>query len=145
MGAYDERPYEVGKGKPPKERRFQPGQSGNPRGRRRQPKPETASMQETLAAVMNEKIKVTIDGKVTHVPARQVYLRKLLNDGLSGTPSHRLKVFSSLNQLNAFNLLPEDQQPTAEQREKMISDFISQLADEARRDEELTTTLNNPR
>ena len=33
MGKYDDKNYEVGKGKPPKKNRFKPKKSGNPKGR----------------------------------------------------------------------------------------------------------------
>ena len=45
--------YEVGYGKPPKSRRFQPGVSGNPKGR---PKRKPLALAETIEKVLNAKI-----------------------------------------------------------------------------------------
>ena len=43
--------YEVGHGKPPKETRFKPGQSGNPRGR-----PKGPSLNEIMARIANQSV-----------------------------------------------------------------------------------------
>jgi len=50
------RDYETGHGKPPAGRRFQKGQSGNPRG------PRGKSLPTLLAAALNEPVYLTIDG-----------------------------------------------------------------------------------
>lgn len=49
----------VGYGKPPKKHRFQPGRSGNPRGRPRDAK----SLRHLLAQELNEKVSITDNGR----------------------------------------------------------------------------------
>jgi hypothetical protein len=57
---YADRPYAVGKGKPPAHTRWQPGQSGNPRrGPSRSPK----TFGEALDKAAARKVKVVINGK----------------------------------------------------------------------------------
>jgi hypothetical protein len=52
--AVQEGAYEVGRGKPPAETRFKPGQSGNPKGR-----PKGASLRDIVQRIANE----TVDGE----------------------------------------------------------------------------------
>ena len=51
------RDYEIGYGKPPRERPFQKGQSGNPRG------PRGKSLPARLAGALNEPVYATINGR----------------------------------------------------------------------------------
>ena len=60
--------YEVGYGKPPPGRRFQKGQSGNPRG------PRGKSLPALLVAALNEPVFVTIDGKRSKITKREAII-----------------------------------------------------------------------
>jgi hypothetical protein len=66
--------------KPPRSTRFQPGQSGNPRGR---PK-ATADFAEIYHEVSNEKISTTSNGKRTSVIAFKAMLLRLRQSAFSG-------------------------------------------------------------
>lgn len=68
--------YEVGYGKPPKEHRFKPGQSGNSRGRPRKLK--------VLFAVINEPVPIKINGVTRMAPGYEVGLRKTAQAALAG-------------------------------------------------------------
>jgi hypothetical protein len=70
--------YEVGYRRPPKAHRFQPGTSGNPRGRRKGARSVGAILQD----VVRQKITVTEGGKTRRVPAIEGMLRRLANDAL---------------------------------------------------------------
>ena len=62
---------EVGYGKPPKQHRFKPGQSGNPRGR-----PKGAmSLRTALAREMNQKISVTDNGRPIRISKLQAIIK----------------------------------------------------------------------
>ena len=50
--------YKVGPGHPPKEYRFKPGQSGNPKGLKRKPKPMAPDLKAALERALNEQIKL---------------------------------------------------------------------------------------
>lgn len=65
--------YDIGYGKPPKEHRFKPGQSGNPNGR---PKKKPANG-ETLLEVLDDTIEVQRKGKKVKMHVFEVSLRKL--------------------------------------------------------------------
>src|SRR6516225_300562 len=50
--------YKVGPGRPPKEHQFKPGQSGNPKGAKRKPKPMVPDLKAALERALNELIKL---------------------------------------------------------------------------------------
>ena len=77
--------YAVGYGKPPQEHRFQPGRSGNPRGRPSRKKP-TPDSDPTLAmlglgGIAFEPVKVTQNGKVVSMPAIEAVQRRWTCNG----------------------------------------------------------------
>ena len=82
--------YDVGYGKPPKATRFQPGTSGNPRGRPRGSRnrsPSAASMQRMQAIVLQEAYRlVTVrDGdRPVDVPLFQAAMRSLAVNAAKG-------------------------------------------------------------
>jgi len=53
-----EQDYKVGPGRPPKEYRFKPGQSGNPKGLKRKPKPMAPDLKAALERALREPIKL---------------------------------------------------------------------------------------
>jgi hypothetical protein len=75
-----ERQYTVGKGKPPEHTRFQKGQSGNPRGRRKGSK----NVATLLEQVLNERVVVTENGKRKRITKLQAMLKQLANKAASG-------------------------------------------------------------
>ena len=53
-----EQEYKVGPGRPPKEYRFKPGQSGNPKGAKRKPKSMAPDLKVALERALNKTIKL---------------------------------------------------------------------------------------
>lgn len=68
--------YEVGYGKPPKEHRFKPGQSGNARGR---PRKQTFPL-----AIINAPLPMKVDGKSMMVSGYEASLRKTAHSAHGG-------------------------------------------------------------
>src|ERR1700756_4811734 len=71
----DERDYEVGYGKPPRHTRFEPGRSGNPRGR----PPGAKNMKTPLSKALNELLVVTEPGGRRKVSKREAIVTQLVN------------------------------------------------------------------
>lgn len=92
--------YAVGKGRPPVHTRFQPGQSGNPRGR---PK-GAVGVKAMLWATLQKKVVVTENGRERQITTFQYILRKLSNDAALGKP-HAVRALIQF--LKAFPL-PEE-------------------------------------
>jgi len=72
--------YQVGYGKPPKETRFKPGRSGNPKGRMK--KAESVSGQ--VARILAKRITVTEGGVTKRLTLQEVMLTTLANKAAKG-------------------------------------------------------------
>jgi hypothetical protein len=70
----------VGYGRPPRAMRFQPGRSGNPRGR---PK-GSRSVGAILKSIMSQRVAVSEGGQVRRVSRLEVMLLRLANDAARG-------------------------------------------------------------
>src|SRR5882672_1928432 len=69
------RDYEVGYGKPPRDTRFKPGRSGNPRGRPN----ESKNLSTLLSEALNEPVIVIENGRRRKVAKRQAIITQLVN------------------------------------------------------------------
>jgi hypothetical protein len=72
--------YEVGYGKPPKDTRFKPGQSGNPRGR---PKGRL-NASEVLSRELDQKVSVREGGTTVRMSKRDAAIKRLVADAIGG-------------------------------------------------------------
>ncbi len=72
--------YDVGYGRPPKRSQFQPGHSGNPKGRPKDRRNISTILEETLY----RPVAITENGRKRKVPAIEAMLLGLLRKGLDG-------------------------------------------------------------
>jgi hypothetical protein len=75
-----ERTYDVGYGKPPKQNRFQKGQSGNPRGR---PK-GSLNVATALERELNQRVMVKENGQSRSITKFEAAIKQLVNKAASG-------------------------------------------------------------
>ncbi len=80
--AEDDKPYVVGYGRPPQGSRFQPGRSGNPRGRPKGAKNFSTLLQDELDA----RVVVTENGQRKTISKRQAIAKQLVNKAAAGDP-----------------------------------------------------------
>jgi len=72
--------YEVGYGKPPRNTRFQKGQSGNPSGRA----PGDKNLKTLLTETLNEPVVVAENGGRLTISKRQAIVKQLVNQSANG-------------------------------------------------------------
>jgi len=115
--------YEVGYCKPPKETRFKPGQSGNPKGRPRGARNLRTAVREAL----QEKIEIREGGRTRRVSKMDAIIQVTLNKGLKGDP----KGLAAIVQLARLTGLMDEEPDTAAnenlaaQDQAILEDFLA--------------------
>ena len=87
------RDYEIGYGKPPVGRRFQKGQSGNPRGSRRK------DLSALLTAALNEPVYATIDGRRRKITKREAIVTQMVNESAGANLRATKMLFDMLKEV----------------------------------------------
>jgi hypothetical protein len=72
--------YQVGRGKPPSNSRFKPGQSGNPGGRKR----GSRNLKTVLEEVLLDEIEMTENGRKRTVSLLEALIKRSAQEGLRG-------------------------------------------------------------
>ena len=117
------RDYKIGYGKPPVGRRFQKGQSGNPRGPRRK------DMSSLLIAALNEPVYATIDGKRRKITKREAIITQMVNESASANLRATKMLFDMMKEVEqkaGAAAPPEPTQLTATNRE-VVELFVARL------------------
>lgn len=133
--------YKVGYCNPPKHTQFKKGQSGNPEGRPKKPKDILGIFEE----VLNDEIKIKIDGERISVSNIEAYFRSLMHGAISLKPSavkelSKLLVLHQKEAQKSADGTTGTAEKTAEEREaerraqEEIEKIISELT-EAKRNE----------
>jgi uncharacterized protein DUF5681 len=74
--------YKTGRGRPPKDKQFKPGHSGNPSGKRKRPESCRDLMKEELDA----SISVQENGKTITLSKRKAWVKRVVNGAIKGNP-----------------------------------------------------------
>lgn len=86
--------YEVGYRKPPRHTRFRPGQSGNPKGRK---KKKVGGIGDRLKAEFAQTVRAKIDGKEQNIDLAEAMVKKLINDALNGKPADTIRLLAAVH------------------------------------------------
>jgi hypothetical protein len=83
--------YDVGYGKPPKDHRFKPGQSGNPNGR----PVGSLNVGTVLVRILRERLTIVENGRRKTITKLETMLKQLVNQAATGD-LRALKLFITL-------------------------------------------------
>lgn len=94
--------YEVGFGKPPRHSQFQPGRSGNPRGRPRGRLNLATILQNTL----DKKVSINEGGKPKIVSKRELMFVNAVNNAIKGDARSLMTLISIMARVGSKDLEP---------------------------------------
>jgi hypothetical protein len=89
---------EVGYGKPPRKHQFKPGESGNPKGRRKGSK----GLKTELTEELNERVAITVEGKRINVSKKRLIIKALAAKAAKGNVPAAEKLISLIIQLEGI-------------------------------------------
>jgi hypothetical protein len=81
--------YKVGPGRPPKEYQFKPGQSGNPKGLKRKPKPMAPDLKVAVERALHEPIKLKQGEKERTMTMAEAGIKQLVAQFVKGNHQAR--------------------------------------------------------
>lgn len=115
----DDSDYNVGYCKPPKSGQFKPGQSGNPKGRKK----GARSLKSVVQAVAFKKVPVRTASGIKKIPQHQALVEKTMQDALQGDAKARSEIFKLLDQAGLNDILAdgvEDQAKRLSEEDQLI-------------------------
>lgn len=125
--------YEVGYARPPKEHRFKPGQSGNPRGRPKGSQNEETSFREVVSMT----IPMKVGDKIRRVPLMKAVWSKVAQEALKGDPRAINLLINRYRQLEG--LTPGDAELSPDDKlvlDGFVRDLRAELKEEFNRRKE---------
>lgn len=114
--------YEVGYGRPPCNRQFKPGQSGNPKGRPKKAKADGRDVGALLTSIMNKLVPLTENGTQRLVPLGEALMLRQATSALQGNQQAMRNVTKLLQLYPATTSFENDGTPIdygAEVRRKL--------------------------
>jgi hypothetical protein len=111
---------DVGYGKPPREHRFKPGQSGNPKGRPKGAKSEATILNELL----RRKIAVREDGRSRKITVLEAILLRFTEDSLKGNTKSAQFL---LNRHNALTTNEPQRPELSEDDNEILAAFAERI------------------
>jgi hypothetical protein len=91
--------YKVGPGRPPKEHQFKPGQSGNPKGRKRKPRSLAPDLRRLFEQALNEKVTLKQGDRERILTMGEAGIKQLMAQFAKGDRHARRDVFDYAEKL----------------------------------------------
>lgn len=133
--------YDVGYGKPPVARQFQPGESGNPKGRKAKPK----SVQVQVQKALSKKVHITDGGQSKLFPFQDVIIRGLVTKAAKGDLKAVAFVFSLANSPQYADTETISEDALSPEGKAMLEKMMNQYTggDEAQADQDDLNSKQN--
>jgi hypothetical protein len=112
--------YEVGYAKPPRHSQFKPGQSGNPKGRRK----GSRNLPSTVNKVLGRKIPVVERGRRKSVPADEAILHRYLEMALKGDVKAGAYLLAQLERFQPHEPEEVKQEALSEEDKAIVANLI---------------------
>jgi hypothetical protein len=124
--------YKVGPGRPPKEYRFKPGQSGNPKGAKRKPKSMAPDLKAALERALDEPIKLKQGERERTMTMAEAGIKQLVAQFVKGNHQARRDLFVYAKDLG-IDLMAGQQQALQEavaaNHEEILNAFVDRQYD----------------
>lgn len=128
--------YEVGYGRPPRNRQFLPGRSGNPRGRPKKKEPGVMDVPGAMRAAFSEMVTVNVNGRNRRMTLLDASMHKLARQFATDPIRHR-KMIPDITALARISPEPSSsgRDHGAEIRAKLLQIAENREAEEKRQQE----------
>jgi hypothetical protein len=124
--------YKVGPGRPPKEHQFKPGQSGNPNGAKRKPKPMAPDLKAALERALNEPIKLKQGERERTMTMAEAGIKQLVAQFAKGNHHARRDVIGLCDKLGVDLTAGQQQalqEAVAANHEEILNAFVDRQYD----------------
>jgi Family of unknown function (DUF5681) len=116
--------YDVGYGKPPKTSQFKPGQSGNPKGRKK----GSRGLKTDLGAELRSKVPVTENGKTRQLTKQQLVLKAMVTKAAKGDVKAAAQVLSMTMQMFGIEDERVGKSKLSAADEALLADYLASHA-----------------
>jgi Family of unknown function (DUF5681) len=126
--------YKVGPGRPPKEYRFKPGQSGNPKGLKRKPKPMAPDLKAALERALNEPIKLKQGERERTMTMAEAGIKQLVAQFVKGNHQARRDLIVLADKLGVDLMAGQQQalqEGVAANHEAILNAYVDRQYDRA--------------
>lgn len=112
---------DIGYGKPPKQYQFKPGQSGNPKGRKK----GSRGLRTDLGAELRSKVPVTENGKTRQLTKQQLVLKAMVTKAAKGDTKAAAHVLSMTMQIFGIEDERTGKSQLSAADEALLADYLA--------------------
>lgn len=123
----ERKPYEVGYGKPPKEHRFPPGQSGNPRGR----KQGSRGIRTDLHAELSSVLTISINKQPVSGTKQRLMLKSLATRAAAGDVRASALLLPLIMQIFGIEDRGQDRRQLSSQDQAILDELLAGTCESA--------------